>query len=124
MCTYVHISKGRNSLKNYSIDQIVFLQVQDIPIKFFFVLCVVFKCQYFWSYSRKTHFLPFIYIFQRDVTHSRFVRLTRVFFYRFRTFQVSYFVLESYRFLKTNKRKYKKTEFLGGHIGCLVAILD
>ena len=21
-----------------------------------FVLCVVFKCQYFWSYSRKTHF--------------------------------------------------------------------
>ena len=32
---YIHISKGRNSLKNCSIDQIFFLQVQDIPIKFF-----------------------------------------------------------------------------------------
>ena len=32
-----------------------------------FVLCVVFKCQYFWSYSRKTHFWPFIYIFQRAI---------------------------------------------------------
>ena len=27
------------------------------------VLCVVFKCQYFWSYSRKTHFWPFVYLF-------------------------------------------------------------
>ena len=32
---YIHISKGRNSLKNCSIDQIFFLQVQDITIKFF-----------------------------------------------------------------------------------------
>ena len=47
------------------------------------VLCVVFKCQYFWSYSRKTHFWPFIYIFQRVVNHSKIVRLTRFFFYRF-----------------------------------------
>ena len=44
-----------------------------------FVLWVVFKCQYFWSYSRKTHFWPFIYIFQRAVTHSQIVRLTRFF---------------------------------------------
>ena len=44
------------------------------------VLCVVFKCQYFWSYSRKTHFWPFIYIFQRAVTHSKIVRLIRFFF--------------------------------------------
>ena len=43
------------------------------------VLCVVFKCQYFWSYSRKTHFWPFIYIFQRAVTHSKNVRLTSFF---------------------------------------------
>ena len=44
-----------------------------------FVLCVVFKCQYFWSYSRKPHFWPFMYIFQRAVTHSKIVRLTRFF---------------------------------------------
>ena len=52
---YIHISKARNSLKSCSIHQIFFLQVQNIPIKSF-VLCVVFRCQYFWSYSRKTHF--------------------------------------------------------------------
>ena len=37
------------------------------------------KCQYFWSYSWKTNFWPFIYIFQRAVTHSNFFRLTRFF---------------------------------------------
>ena len=58
-----------------------------------FVLCVVFKCQNFWSYSRKKHFWPFMYIFQRAVTHSKIVRLTRFFFYRFRTFQLSFFGL-------------------------------
>ena len=31
----MHISKGHNSLKICSIDQIFFLQVQDIPIKIF-----------------------------------------------------------------------------------------
>ena len=44
-----------------------------------FVLCVVFKCPYFLSNSRKTHFWPFIYIFQRAVTQSKIVRLTRFF---------------------------------------------
>ena len=43
------------------------------------VLWVVFKCQYFWSNYRKKHFWPFIYIFQRAVTHSKIVRLTRFF---------------------------------------------
>jgi len=97
-----------------------------------FVLCVVFKCQYFWSYSRKTHFWPFMYKFQRAVTHSKIVRLTRFFFYRFRPFQLSFFVLcvvfkcqyfwsysflffEFYHFLKIMKRKCQKTEFRGGH---------
>ena len=32
---YIHISKDRNSLKNCSFDQIFFLQVQEIPMKFF-----------------------------------------------------------------------------------------
>ena len=32
---YIHISKGHKSLKNCSIDLIFFLQVQNIPIKFF-----------------------------------------------------------------------------------------
>ena len=57
-----------------------------------FVLCVVFKCQYFWSYYRKKHLWPFMYIFQRAVTHSKIVRLTRFFFYRFKIFQLSFFL--------------------------------
>ena len=32
---YIHISKDSNSLKNCSIEQIFFLQVKEIPIKFF-----------------------------------------------------------------------------------------
>ena len=51
-----------------------------------FFSSLVFKSQYFLSYARKTDFLPFTYIFQRTVTHSKIVRLTRLFFYRFRTF--------------------------------------
>ena len=35
---YTYISKDRYSLKNCSTDQIFCLQVQDNPIKFFFVL--------------------------------------------------------------------------------------
>ena len=65
---YIHISKGRNSLKNCSIDQIFFLKVQDIAIKFYF--------------------------------------------------------LECYHFRKIMKRKCQKTEFRGGHLGFLAAILD
>ena len=42
-----------------------------------FVLCVVFKRPYFWSYIRKTDF--FMYIFHRTVTHFKIVRLTRFF---------------------------------------------
>ena len=37
---------------------------------------LVLKSQYFWSYSRKTDFLLFTYIFQRTVTHSKIVGLT------------------------------------------------
>ena len=50
---YIHISKGRNSLKNCSIDQIFFYRFKTFQ---YFFSCVVFKWQYFWSYSRKTHF--------------------------------------------------------------------
>ena len=41
-----------------------------------FALCVVLKCQYFWSYSRKTYFLPYTPILSRAITHSNCVRLT------------------------------------------------
>ena len=63
-----------------------------------FVLCVVFKCQYFWIYSRKTHFWPFIYIFKRAVTHSKlfawpdfFLRVqnTPIIFFSLRSIQMS-----------------------------------
>jgi len=73
---------------------------------------------------QKNPFLPFIYIFQRAVTQSKIVRLTRFFFYGFRTFQLSFLFFESYHFLKFMQRKCQKTEFRGGHLGFLAAILD
>ena len=73
-----------------------------------YVLCVVFKCQYFWSYSIKTHFLPFIYIFQRVVTHSKIVRLTR-FFLQVQNIPMKVFLFfESYQYLKIMKRNCQK----------------
>ena len=72
------------------------------------VLCVVFKCQYFWSYSRKTHFWPFIHIFQRAVTQSKIVRLTWFFFYRFRRFQWSFFVIWVLSLSKNHEAKMSK----------------
>ena len=56
------------------------VRICKIHSRTIFVLCVVFKCQYYWSYSRKTDCLPFIYIFQMSVTHSNIVRLTRFLF--------------------------------------------
>ena len=93
------------------------------------VLCVVFKCQYFWSYWRKTDFWPFIYmyLFQRSVTLSKIIQLTRFIFYRFRTFKLSFcffLFFESYHFLKVMRLKCQKTEFRDGHFGFYVAILD
>ena len=73
-----------------------------------FVLCVLFKCQYLWSYSRKTDFWPFIYIFQRTVTHSKIVRLTRFFLYSFRTFQLSFFCSLSLIISKNHEAKMTK----------------
>ena len=65
-----------------------------------FVLCVVFKCQYFWSYSRKTHFWPFMYIFQRAVTQSKIVRLARFFSTGSENSDEVFLFFESYQFLK------------------------
>ena len=44
-----------------------------------FAFCVVFKCPYFWSYSRKTDFWPFYTHLSMTVNHSKIVRLTRLF---------------------------------------------
>ena len=93
-------------------------------LKMSFFLCVVFKCQYFWSYSRKTHFSPFIYIFKRAVTHSKIVRLTRFFSTGSEHSNEVFLFFESYHFLKIMKRKCQTTEFRGGHLGFLAAILD
>ena len=90
----------------------------------FIVLWVVFKCQYFWSYSRKTNFWPFIHIFQRAVTQSKMVRLTWFFFYRFRRFQWSFFVLWVLSLSKNHEAKISKNWIswqpfwiFGGHLG-------
>ena len=53
------------------------------------VLCVIFKCQYFWSYSRKTHF-DHLYTYFYILKNCSFYQ---IFFYWFRTFQLSFFVL-------------------------------
>ena len=65
----------------------------------------------FWSYSRKTHFWPFIYIFQRAVTHSKIVRLTRFFFRHVQNIPMIFFLFyESNHFLNIMNRKCQKTE--------------
>ena len=64
------------------------------------VLCVVFKCQYFWSYSRKTHFWPFIYLFL--YTQNLF-DWSDFFFYWFRTFQLSFLFFKFYHFQRIMK---------------------
>ena len=60
----------------------------------------------------KTHFLPFMYIFQRAVTHSKIVRLTRFFFYRFRPFQLRFFVLWVLSLSKNHEAKMSKNWIL------------
>ena len=102
-----------------------FVHAYKIHFWISFVLCVVFKCQYFWSYSRKKHFWPYIYILQRAVTQSKIVRLARFFSTGSENSDEVFFLFfESYHFLKFMKRKCQKTEFRGGHLGFLAAILD
>ena len=100
-----------------------FVHAYKIHFWISFVLCVVLKCQYFWSYSRKKHFSPFIYIFKRTITHSKIARLTR-FFLQVKDILIKFFVHVSYRFLKIMRRKCQKTEFRCGHLGFLAVILD
>ena len=88
-----------------------------------FILCVVFKCQYFCMYSRKTDFSHFTHIFQRTVTHWNIVWLIR--FFSICTGDSNYvFSVMFYHFLNIIRRKCLKNEFRGGHLGFLVAILD
>ena len=73
---------------------------------------------YFWNYIRKTHFWPFIYIFQMAMAHLKIVRLTWFFSYGLRTFQLSIFVLWVLSLSKNHERKnVKKLNFVA-------AILD
>ena len=59
-----------------------FVHAYKIHFWISFVLCVVLKCQYFGLIPEKLIF-----------THSKIVRLTRFFFYKFGTFQWIIFVL-------------------------------
>ena len=119
---YIHISKGRNSVKN-CLARFFFYRFRTFQLSFI-VFCVVFNCQYFCSYFRKTHFWPLIYIFQRAVTHLKIVRLTRFFFICSEHSNYVFLFFESYHFQKIMKRKCQKTEFRSGHLGFLAAILD
>ena len=82
-----------------------------------FVLSVVFKCQYFSSYSRKTSFWQFAPIFSRAVTHSKIVRLTRFFFYMSKRFQWTFLLIWVISLSLNHEAKCQKTEFRGGHLG-------
>ena len=61
MTVYIHISKDRNSLKHCLIDQIFFLQIQDIPIKFIFLFLCSIQMSIFLELLKKNGFL-IIYI--------------------------------------------------------------
>ena len=58
-----------------------------------FVLCVVFKCQYFWSYSRKKPFFTIYIHISKGRNSLKDCSIDHIFFYRFRTFQLRVFVL-------------------------------
>ena len=117
---YTHSSKGRNSPKNCSIDQFFFYRFQ---ISFLF----------FTSYSNVNILKVIQEKLISDDLYTYFkgpyLRQKLVdwpdFFYRFRTFQWSFFLFyETYNFLNIMKRKCQKTQFCGGHLGFLAAILD
>ena len=77
-----------------------------------------------WKECLFTHFWPFIYIFQRAVTQSKIVRLTRFFLYRFRISQWSFSVLSVLSLSKNHEAKMSKnwiswrpSWIFGGHLG-------
>ena len=84
------------------------------------LLCVVFKCQYFWSYSRKTNFWPFIYIF----LYTKKLFDWSVFFYRFRKFKLSFFVLWVLSLSKNHESKMSKNWISLRPSWIFAAILD
>ena len=89
-----------------------------------FGLCVVLKCQYFWSYSRKKHFWPHLYILQRAVTQSKIVRLARFFSTGSENSDEVFFVLWVLSLSKIHEAKMSKnwvswrpSWIFGGHLG-------
>ena len=85
---------------------------------------MVYKSQYFWSFSRKNDFRPFLSIFQRAITHSKIVRITWFFFSKCSEDSNEVFLFfEFYHFVLIIGRKCRKTDFFGGHLGFLAAIL-
>ena len=119
---YIHISKDRNSLINCSIDQIFFSTGSEHSNHVFCSFRSI-QMSIFLDLLQKKK-LPFIYIFQRAVIHSKIVRLTRFFSTGSEHSNEVFLFFESYHFLKIMKRKCQKTEFRGGHLGFLAAILD
>ena len=68
--------------------------------------------------NSKRSFSIYIHYISKGRNSSKNCSIGQIFFYRFNTFQVSFFLFfESYRVLKTLRRKYKKTELLDGHLG-------
>ena len=127
------------------------------------LLCEVFKCQYFWSYSyftkncsidqiffhrlitfqlrffcslRSIQMSIFLELFMKNSFLTIYIHISKgrnsvkklsidqFFFYRFKTFQLSFCSLSLITFQKIMKRKCQKTEFRGGHLRFLAAILD
>ena len=86
-----------------------FYRFRTFPLSLF-VLCLVFKCQFF-ELFKKNHFRPFMYIFQRAVTQSKIVRLTRFFSTGSEHSNYFLFVLECYRLRQYFWSYSSKTHF-------------
>ena len=105
-------SLKKNKEKNKAISMMPFLNqfwpslVLTYKIHFWisFVLCAVFKCQYFWYFSRKKSFLTIFIHISKDRNSLKNCSIDQI--------------------LKIIKRKCQKIEFRGGHLGFLPACLD
>ena len=111
-----------HSVNNCSIDQIFFSTGSER----FFVLCVVFKYQYFFLVIQENLFFTvYMYIhISKDCNSLKNCSIDLIFFYRFRIFQLHFFVLWVLWLSKNHEAKMSKnwiswrpSWIFGGHLG-------
>ena len=90
---YIHISKGHNSLTNSLIHQIFFTGSEHYSNSVFFS-CSLRSIQMS-IFLEKKHFLPCIHI-SKGRNSLKNCAMDQIFFYRFRTFQLSFLLFTQY----------------------------